>query len=84
MIRILAAAALLASAPSAAQTAQEALQSRHDRALAAGYKALMLCGGIGNADPTGLRRSAASVEAWELAGIQPPLDGTAMALASGS
>lgn len=78
MIRILAAAALLAavsvSGPAAAQTAQEVLQARQDRALAAGYKALMLCGAIGNADPTGLRRSAASVEAWELAGIQPPLD----------
>lgn len=77
MIRPLSAIAALfalTAAPATAQSEQERLAARYDRALAAGYKALMLCGAIGNADPTGLRRSAASVEAWELSGIQPPLD----------
>jgi len=72
--RTLALAALLVSVPATAQSQQDALQMRYDRALAAGYKALMLCGAIGNADATGLRRSAASVEANELSGIQAPLD----------
>ena len=71
MIRYIlcAATALCLATPVIAQTAQEAPQSRYDRALAAGYKALMICGAIGNADPTGLRRSVQSVEAWELTGI---------------
>ncbi|MBX9727401.1 MAG: serine hydrolase, partial [Sphingopyxis sp.] len=48
----------MATAPLAAQTAtaptaqsqQEAIQARYDRALAAGYKALMLCGAIASAE----------------------------------
>lgn len=67
-------AALLAALPASAQSAQDKLQARYDRALAAGYKALMACGAIGNADPNGTRRSLQSVEAWELAGIQAPHD----------
>jgi CubicO group peptidase (beta-lactamase class C family) len=74
MIRLFAACVLVASVPVHAQSDQAALQARHDRALAAGYKALMLCGAIGNADPSGLRRSADSVERWELSGIQAPFD----------
>lgn len=75
MRRIIAFAALaLLTLPAAAQSEQEALEQRHDRALAAGYKALMVCGAIGNSDPTGLRRSISSVEYWELSGIQRPLD----------
>lgn len=79
MIRPLGAALALFSAaapfwPAAAQSEQDKLDARYDRAIAAGYKALMTCGAIGNADPTGLRRSAASVDAWELTGIQSPHD----------
>lgn len=76
MLRLaIAAATLIAAAPAFAQAEQERLDARYDRALAAGYRALMVCGAIGNADPTGLRRSAASVEQWELSGIQSPQDG---------
>ena len=66
-------ALLLAPLPASAQSAQEALDARYDRALAAGYKALFLCGALGS-DPTGLRRSEASVLAYELTGIYPTLD----------
>lgn len=75
MIRTaLAATALLLTAPLAAQNQQEALGARYDRALAAGYKALMLCSAIGNAEANGTGRSADSVARWELTGIQTPLD----------
>ncbi len=73
-----AAAALLAASaiatPGFAQSEQEQLDARYDRALAAGYKALMLCGAIGNSGPTGIRRTAASVQQWELTGIDSALD----------
>ena len=59
----------------AAQSQQEKLQARYDRALAAGYKALFLCSAIGNAERVGATRLPESVEEWELTGIQPPLDG---------
>ena len=77
MIRhAIAAATLLASAPLAAQaTTQYEIEARYDRALAAGYKALFLCSAIANAERNGASRTPASVEAWELAGIQAPLDG---------
>lgn len=75
MIRIaLAAAALLFAAPAAAQNQQEALDARYDRALAAGYKALMLCGAIANAERIGQDRSPEHVAQWELTGIQAPLN----------
>ncbi|KWV96364.1 serine hydrolase [Erythrobacter sp. AP23] len=76
MIRhALAAAALLASAPLAAQSAsQDEIEARYDRALAAGYKALFLCSAIANAERNGATRTPESVEAWELTGIQAPLD----------
>ena len=79
MIRIitLAAAAtlLLSTGSAAAQGQQHALQARYDRALAAGYKALMLCSAIAHAEANGTTRTPQSVEQWELTGIQSPLDG---------
>ncbi|QZH74371.1 MAG: serine hydrolase [Erythrobacter sp.] len=70
-----AAALLLAPLPAAAQNvAQVELDARYARALAAGYKALMLCGAIANAERAGIRRNAESVMEWEMAGIQDPLD----------
>ena len=69
------AALLLAAVPAVAQNQQEVLDARYDRALAAGYKALMLCGAIASAERSGAgERSEASVLAYELTGIQPPLD----------
>ena len=76
MIRTaLAAATLLLAVPAVAQNQQEALDARYDRALAAGYKALMLCSAIATSETTGAARTPESVEAWELTGIQQPLDG---------
>jgi CubicO group peptidase (beta-lactamase class C family) len=76
MIRTaLAATAMLlaAAAPASAQSQQEQLDTRYNRALAAGYRALMLCGAIGN-QPDGLAmRDQRSVEELELTGIQPEL-----------
>lgn len=81
MIRlILAATALLSSvllAPSEAtaqSVSQSELRSHYDRALAAGYKALFLCSAIANAEAVGQPRTEDSVLAWELTGIQAPLD----------
>jgi CubicO group peptidase (beta-lactamase class C family) len=75
MIRhALALAALLAAVPATAQSQQEALKGRYDRALAAGYKALMLCSAIANAERNGVARTPESVMEWELTGIQAPLD----------
>jgi CubicO group peptidase (beta-lactamase class C family) len=73
MIRAsLAVATLLLAVPAAAQSQQERLDARYDRALAAGYKALMLCGAIANAEANGTTRTPESVEQWELTGIQSP------------
>ncbi|MCH2487035.1 MAG: serine hydrolase [Erythrobacter sp.] len=78
MIRtLLAAAALCASLPTSAHAqsvSQEQIDERYDRALAAGYKALFLCGAIAGAERNGATRSVESVERWELSGIQEPLD----------
>lgn len=60
----------IAAVPLAAQDQPEI--SRYDRALAAGYKALMLCGAIANAERAGVQRSPESVIVWELSGIQDP------------
>ena len=75
MIRkALAATALLATTPLAAQsTTQDELDARYDRALAAGYKALMLCSAISSAENARQNRTAQSVLDWELTGIQQPL-----------
>lgn len=69
-----AAAALVVHLPAAAHSAQERLDDRYDRALAAGYKALMLCSAIAIAERNGTSRSAESVHQWELSGIYPALD----------
>ena len=76
MIRTLtAAAALLAAAPLAAQsTTQEQIDARYDRALAAGYKALFLCGALANTERAGTKRTEQNILEWELSGIQAPLD----------
>ena len=75
MIRlILAATPLLLAVPAAAQSQQEQLEARYDRALAAGYKALFLCSAVANAEQAGSSRSVESVEDLELSGIQAPLD----------
>ncbi|MGB3739338.1 MAG: serine hydrolase, partial [Pontixanthobacter sp.] len=61
--------------PVGAAAAQDGPEpTRYERALAAGYKALMLCGAIGNSGADGMRRSVASVEQYELTGIQEPLN----------
>ncbi|HCB79227.1 MAG TPA: serine hydrolase, partial [Erythrobacter sp.] len=75
MIRhALAATALLAATPLAAQsTTQDELDARYDRALAAGYKALFLCSAL-SGDAAHLRRSESSVNDYELSGIQEPLN----------
>lgn len=74
MIRhtIAATALLLAAVPAAAQSQQEALDARYDRALAGGYKALMLCSAIAIAERNGTTRTPESVAALELTGIQSP------------
>lgn len=67
-------AALALGACAEAQTAQDELDSRYDRALAAGYKALFLCGAIANAERAGATRDPEHIHEWELTGIQEPLD----------
>lgn len=71
-----AAGAALALTPTTAiaQSSQERLDAKYDRALAAGYKALMLCGAIGHAERNGTTRSPESVTEMELTGIYPALD----------
>jgi CubicO group peptidase (beta-lactamase class C family) len=60
--------------PVNAQSAQEQLNARYDRALAAGYKALMLCGAIANAERVGEDRTPEHVTEMELTGIYPQLE----------
>ena len=69
-----AAAALTTTSSAGAQSAQERLDARYDRALAAGYKAMMLCSAISTSERLGGSRSVESIEEWELTGIQSPLD----------
>ncbi len=73
-VAALAASITIAPKADAQSVSQEELQTRYDRALAAGYKALFLCGAIGNSDPAGTRRTPLSIETMELRGIQAPLD----------
>jgi len=68
------AALALGPAQTSAQSAQEQLDARYDRALAAGYKALFLCSAIANAEANGASRTPESVHQWELTGIYPTLD----------
>lgn len=71
---ILAATALAFTTAASAQSAQERLDTRYDRALAAGYKALFLCSAISHAEANGTSRTPESVMQLELTGIQEPLD----------
>ncbi|MEO1921305.1 MAG: serine hydrolase [Sphingomonadaceae bacterium] len=64
----------LVALPVQAQSQQDQLDARYDRALAAGYKALFLCSAIANAERNGATRDTQSVLDWELTGVQPPLD----------
>ncbi|MBV7266736.1 serine hydrolase domain-containing protein [Erythrobacter ani] len=69
---VLAAAAVLAmTAPAFAQSAQHQLETRYDRALAAGYKALFLCSAMDTWETTGQIRRPEEIEQWDLAGIDP-------------
>jgi len=74
---ILAAAALAISTTATttahAQSAQERLDSRYDRALAAGYGALFVCSAMANAERNGTTRPISSIIEWEFKGIQAPL-----------
>ncbi len=76
MIRtaLAATALLIAAPPAAAQLQEETLQPRYAPALGAGYKALMLCGAIANAEANGAVRTPESVARWELTGIQAPMN----------
>lgn len=74
ILAAVATAALAFTSPATAQSAQERLDARYDRALAAGYKALMLCSAIANAEANGTTRTPESVHEWELKGIQAPLN----------
>ncbi|MEO0462213.1 MAG: serine hydrolase [Pseudomonadota bacterium] len=76
MKRLLIAGALAAvlASPLAAQSAQQKLEARYDRALAAGYKALFLCSATANAERLGGSRTPQSIHDWELTGIYPKLD----------
>lgn len=74
LLGIAAASLVFGCGPTSAQSAQDQLDERYNRALAAGYKALFLCGAIANAERFGSKRSEESVMRWELTGIQAPLD----------
>ena len=67
-------ALLLIVTPATAQSSQDELDARYDRALAAGYKALFLCSALGT-DITGMRRTEQSVIEYELTGVYPTIDG---------
>ena len=74
MIRksIIAAVALFAATPAAAQsTTQAQIDERYDRALAAGYKALMLCSATAHSWRESGERDPVSIERYELTGIDP-------------
>lgn len=66
--------AIPATTPALAQSQQEQLDARYDRALAAGYKALFLCSAIANAERVGSNRTVNSVIEWELTGVYPKID----------
>lgn len=73
-ILALAVAALAFASNALAQSAQEQLDERYNRALAAGYKALFLCGAIANAERNGANRPVRSVLEWELAGVYSQIE----------
>lgn len=67
------AAAFALALPAAAQTPADPTAAT--RAMAAGYKALMVCGAVKNAEAAGGERTVESVEANELVGVYPEIDG---------
>ena len=71
-ILILAAAAVAVALPAFAQS--PAGPTPATRSMAAGYKALMVCGAVRNATAAGGSRSLESVETNELVGVYPELD----------
>ncbi len=79
-VAALAAALLALTLPASAQTPTPREATAHDRAIAAGYKALMLCGALNSAEVAGGKRSVASVEANELRGTYPDYDALLPAL----
>ena len=64
---------LLTATPSTAQSQQDTLDARYERALAAGYKALFLCSALGT-DRTGTGRTEQSVIEYELTGVYDAVD----------
>lgn len=72
MRTLIAAVALALALPAVAQTPPEPTAAV--RAMAAGYKALMVCGALKNAEDAGGSRTVESVEANELVGIYSELD----------
>lgn len=70
---ILAATVVLLAGPALAQT-PPGEPTPAVRAMAAGYKALMVCGAVKNAEAAGGSRTVESVEANELVGIYPELE----------
>ncbi|MDP3406411.1 MAG: serine hydrolase [Brevundimonas sp.] len=85
-MRILILAATLALAAPTATLAQtgsapaSAPASPAVRAMAAGYKALTVCSALKNAEAAGATRTLESIEANELTGIYPELDGLVRAM----
>ena len=73
MRNLILAAVVSFALPAAAQTPPEPTAAT--RAMAAGYKALMVCGAVKNAEDAGGSRTIESVEANELVGVYPELDG---------
>ena len=78
-MRTLILAAVLAALP-LSTLAQTAAPSVADRAMAAGYKALTVCSALKTAEAAGGSRTLASVEAHELVGVYPELDGLVRAM----
>ena len=72
MRNLILAAAIAFALPAVAQSPAEPTPTT--RAMAAGYKALMVCGALKNAEAAGASRTVESVEANELVGIYPELD----------
>ena len=70
---ILAAVVAALAGPSFAQT-PAAEPTPATRAMAAGYKALMVCGALKNAEAAGASRTVESVEANELVGVYSEID----------
>lgn len=67
-------AVITVTSPASAQSAQERLDERYKLALAAGYKALFLCGAIANAERNNTSRTEESVHDWELTGVYSAID----------